>query len=227
LIIQGVKDWEAFVTLDGFGFEKAGLNIDDLDFPFTDLRFKIQSNAERKYSLWNQIDSIRRSGSDPSDIIVSLDGDDWFSRSDVLRIILDQYADPDCWMTYGSWVSTNPGEAGQMWPAYPDGTTDFRGHRWLGTAVRTWRRWLWDLLEDADLRDERGEYFTIAEDRAIMLSLLEMCGTEHARHIATPIMIYDETPSNYTAAQIAEADANVRLIHGRTPYVKLCKRPLQ
>ena len=184
-------------------------------------RFRIRTNTKRMYSLWNQVLSIANSGTDPSDVIVTLDGDDWFSRPDALRIISDAYKDTDCWMTYGSWVSTNPGEIGQMWPAYPEGITDFRSHRWLGTVVRTWKRWLWNLIKDADLRDESGEYFRVAEDRAIMLPMLEMCGTQHARHIAEPIMIYDEMPCQYTREQLEEADKNVKMIHGRRPYGRI------
>ena len=62
-------------------------------------------------------------------------------------------------MTYGSWVSNDPAHQGMprgMWPAYPEDTADFRRADWLHTAVRTWKKWLWDLVDDRDFRDESG-----------------------------------------------------------------------
>jgi len=60
------------------------------------------------------------------------------------------YERHDCWATYGSWLSNDPSHAGLpqgLWPAYDPGTTDFRHTQWLGTAVRTWKKWLWDLVD--------------------------------------------------------------------------------
>jgi len=60
------------------------------------------------------------------DVLVSLDGDDRFACNYSLEIIKDAYQH-ECWMTYGSWISSNGGPAGfGMWPAYPEGTNDFR-----------------------------------------------------------------------------------------------------
>jgi hypothetical protein len=179
--------------------------------------------------MLNQIESIHRSGTDPEDIIVSLDGDDWFNRADALQLIADTYGQHDCWLTYGSWVTNRLNECGEMWPAYPEGTTNFRewitsGVRagalpWPATAVRTWKRWLWRRIPDADFRDESGEYFRVAEDRAIMLPLLEMAGTERAKHIAEPLMMYNQSSAHPELE--AEAVKNVRLIHGRPHYSKI------
>jgi hypothetical protein len=183
-------------------------------------RIHITRNLERVYSLHNQIAAIKRSGTDPEDVIVSLDGDDWFCRNDALQIIADAYATRDCWMTYGSWFSQPkaPWSEGR-WPAYPDGMTDFRSYRWLGTAVRTWKRWLFDRVEDIDLRDDDGQYFRIAEDRAIMWPLLEMSGTEHAAHIPDAIMYYNQTAPSATVSP--EAARNVVLLMGRQPYARI------
>lgn len=199
---QTVEDWEAYVTVDPCGDDTFARAIQ-----FSDPRILVQRNSERRYSLRNQIDAIGRSGTDPEDVIVSLDGDDWFSGVDSLQIISDAYREFGCWMTYGSWVSNAPREGGVegMWPAYPPGTMDFRHTQWLGTAVRTWKRWLWDRIQDEDLRDLAGEYFRVAEDRAIMIPLLEMCGTERAHHIPMEIMVYNKL-SNEAVRNVVEVE---------------------
>ena len=167
------------------------------------------------------MEAIRRMEAAPEDIIVSLDGDDWFASENSLAVILDAYRKYNCWITYGSWIPDRQveGESPGMWKAYPEGTTDFRNHEWLATAVRTWKKWLWDRLKDSDLRDDRGEYFRIAEDRAIMLPLLEMAG-DRARHIAEPIMIYNRVSSD--SHQVSEeAMLVVETIAKRNPYQRI------
>jgi glycosyltransferase involved in cell wall biosynthesis len=217
VLSQTVQTWEAYVTVDPCGdhtFSNA------VPFATRDPRIRVQKNYERRYSLRNQLTAIRRSGDDPEDIIVSLDGDDWFSGPDSLQIISDTYAQSNCWMTYGSWISNaaREGKTDGMWLAYPDNTTDFRHTRWLGTAVRTWKRWLWRRLKDEDLRDAKGAYLRVAEDRAIMIPLLEMCGTERAKHIAAPIMVYNELSN--------EAVRNVVGVERRPMYARLsCADP--
>ena len=135
--------------------------------------------------MHNTIQAIQRSGADPEDVIACLDGDDWFSDVHALRRIADAYNDKECWLTYGTWISNVPTMQGGMaglWPAYPEGTRDFRRHRFLGTARPvSWKRWLWEHLEDADLRGENGEYMQVSEDQMVMIPLLKMCGTRHAR----------------------------------------------
>ena len=108
LLLQGVKDWKAFVTLDGSPSLSEIFTRSEVFTVAREPRFHVRTNTERMYSLCNQVRSITDSGTDPSDVIVTLDGDDWFSRPDALQIILDVYKDTNCWMTYGSWVSTKP-----------------------------------------------------------------------------------------------------------------------
>ena len=113
-----------------------------------------------------------------------------------------------------------------LWPAYENGTSDFRNGEWLGTAVRTWKRWLWDLIDDRDFRDEQGEYFKVVEDRACMLPMLEMAGTEKARHIPEAIMVYNRsTPHGCGKVHYQEMLANCRYLRTRPPYARLQQKP--
>jgi glycosyltransferase involved in cell wall biosynthesis len=224
---QSYPHWEAYVTIDPCGDETAKrARAAGRGEP----RLLIHRNRVRRYSLYNLVRATARSGDDPEDVIVCLDGDDWFSTPDALAIIADTYRRYDCWMTYGSWQSNVVGHGGHRdgcWPAYPEGTTRFRHTRWLGTAVRTWKRWLWGLLRDADLRTEDGRYFRVSEDQVVMLPLLEMCGTDRARHVATPIMVYNKIPKYTVDEDLArEKERNGDLISQRPPYARL-KAPVR
>ena len=219
---QSLTSWEGYVTVDPCG---------DNTYAFAlraaagDPRIRVKQNERRRYSMCNLVHAIQWSNAEPEDVIATLDGDDWFADDDALRTIAEAYEEFDCWITYGSWLANVVGPSGRpngCWPAYPEGTTDFRRHRFLGTAVRTWKRWLWDHLRDSDLRNEAGEYVRVSEDQIIMIPLLEMCGTSRAKHIAAPIMVYNKTvkyPFDQTITD--EGVRNGYLIDSRPPYARL------
>jgi len=219
---QTYSDWHAYVTIDPCGDDTYG---QALRCRQGEARITIERNAARQYPLRNVINAINRSGAGPEDVIVILDGDDWFRTDEALGIIANTYQRFDCWMTYGSWLSNMVGRNGRrdgLWPAYPEGTTDFRNTRWLATAVRTWKRWLWDRIDDRDLRDDTGEYFHVSEDQVIMLPLLEMSGTARAKHIAEALMVYNKaTPYSTGLTMAEEIGRNARLLERRPPYGRL------
>jgi hypothetical protein len=191
-----------------------------------DFRIQVHRNGRRRYTMVNLIRAIRRSAAHREDVIVVLDGDDWFATPDALRIIHDTYQQSNCWMTYGSWVSDLPQMHG-MWPAYPEDLTNFRGHPWLGTAVRTWKRWLWDMVDDRDLRDASGNYFCVTEDQAAMFPMLEMSGTGRARHIKDVLMIYNRSsPHACCYTRRDEMLANEAYIRAQPAYPRLTEMPV-
>jgi glycosyltransferase involved in cell wall biosynthesis len=219
---QSFTDWEAFVTIDPWGDRT---HREALRAREDDARIHVRRNRRRHYSMVNLMRSIHRSNARPEDVIAILDGDDWLATPDALRIIHETYRQSNCWMTYGSWIADRPAMYGR-WPAYPDGLTDFRSHEWLGTAVRTWKRWLWDLIDDRDFRDAGGDYFRVTEDQATMLPLLEMSGVDRAKHIGEVLMVYNRS-SPYACATTRREEmlANCDFIRARPPYRRLAQRP--
>src|ERR1700730_9895546 len=219
---QSIVDWEAYVTVDPCG---DGTYRQAIETREDDARIDIHQNGIRQFSMLNLVRGIQRSRAAPEDVIVILDGDDWFATNEALRIIQDTYERTDCWMTYGSWLSDRAQMYGQ-WPAYTVNTTDFRNHEWRGTAVRTWERWVWDLIDDRDLRDADGNYFRVTEDQATMLPMLEMSGTGRAIHIPEVLMIYNRSSQHacvYTCRD--EMFANADYLKTRQPYARLTEKP--
>ena len=223
---QTFRNWRAWVTADPCGDATCDRAIEAAG---GDARIHVQRNPKRLYSMANLVHSIERSQAAPEDIIVCLDGDDWFYDRNALRTIVDAYETFHCWATYGSWLSNVPNLAGGyngLWPAYPKRAVDFRRHRFLGTAVRTWKRWLWDHIRDEDLRSKSGRYVRASEDQMIMIPILEMCGPTKARHIAKPLMIYNKLQSyKPDPALRREKLKNGELIETRAPYCRLKTKP--
>jgi glycosyltransferase involved in cell wall biosynthesis len=219
---QCYTGWQAYVTVDPWGdrtFERA------LAAGGRDGRIRVIENRKRRYAMRNLIAGVERSGADPEDIVVVLDGDDWLATPHALRILAETYAQYDCWMTYGSWIADEARWQGiqrGMWPAYAAGTTDFRKAEWRGTALRTWKRWLWERIDDSDFRDGRGNYFAVTEDRATMLPMLEMSGTGKARHIAEALMVYNRSnPQACGKTRYDEMISNAHYLGTRRPYARL------
>jgi glycosyltransferase involved in cell wall biosynthesis len=212
---QTFNDWEAFVTVDPCGdgtYERA------LDASGTDPRIHIVRNERRLWTMENVVRAVARSGDDPEDIFAIVDGDDWLATPRALVTLARTYADDECWMTYGSWVSSIDPDDGR-WGPYPAGTGDFRAAPWRGTHVRTWKRWLWDEIDDGDLRDVDGRYFRIVEDRAYMLPMLEMATTRHARHIADVLLVYNRgNPQCVGNVMLDEMYRCTAVVHARPPY---------
>jgi glycosyltransferase involved in cell wall biosynthesis len=190
---QTFRQWEAFVTVDACGDDTAERAF---QARAGDDRINITVNSERLYSMTNLIRAIQRSNSARDDVIVILDGDDWLATEEALERIVAEYERHDCWATYGSWVADDPtctGLRAGRWPPYPAGTTNFREAVWLGTAVRSWKKWLWDKIDDSAFRHPDGNYILVAEDMASMLPMFEMSGTDRARHIPDVLMVYNRT----------------------------------
>src|SRR4051812_31955455 len=81
---QSDVDWRAYVTIDAcedrtFEAAMAAIEADD--------RILIHSNRTRQFAMRNLIEGIDRSCAAEHDVIVVLDGDDWFATRDALRII--------------------------------------------------------------------------------------------------------------------------------------------
>ncbi len=223
---QSHQDWQAFLTIDPCGDQTlqravAACGRDD--------RFMVHHNQQRQYAMVNLMAGISRSQAQPEDVVVILDGDDWFATETALEIIHATYQRHDCWLTYGSWIADDPNLTGMqkgLWPAYDNGTEDFRSSVWLGTAVRTWKRWLWDLIDDHDFRDAQGRYLQIVEDQAAMLPMLEMAGTEKAKHIADALMVYNRsTPHGVGKTRYVEMLENASFLRSLPPYPRLKQKP--
>lgn len=223
LCLQSVRmqthaDWQALVTVDRRGdrtFERA------VEAAEGDERIVITRNRRRLFPMENIVRAIRRSNADPEDVIVILDGDDWLLSDRALERIAAAYEESDdCWMTYGSWISNQESRPGRL-PAYAH-NADFRAEPWLGTAIRTWKKWLFDLIEEDDLRDSKGRYFRMSEDLACMLPMLEMATTRRARHIAEPLMLYNRLSHHDPKRRLKnEGLRNIADLRSRPAYTAL------
>lgn len=169
-----------------------------------DDRFTVIRNERRAGMLANIVRATRLAAQAPDDVVVIVDGDDWLKHERVFERLAALYADPAVWLSYGSHELYRPRlrdrlrgrrTLGQAAPI-PDsvarlGLFRYQNGPWRASHLRTYRKFLWDGVRDADLRDDDGEYFSSAADVATMVPLLEMATQAHIRFVPDVLYVYN------------------------------------
>lgn len=182
-------------------------------------------NTTRKTALENIHNAIMNH-CDEDDIVVLLDGDDWFPNKKVLQYVDEQYQEHDCWIMYGqaSWTDGRRGFAS----AYP--VEEFKNVRTAPFRVshlRTFRAGLYQSIKDQDptfshLKDEDGNFYRWSYDTAMMFSIMEMAGYEKTRFNDTILYIYnrDNPISEDKVNQQAQWDVH-RAVSKKEPMMQI------
>jgi glycosyltransferase involved in cell wall biosynthesis len=160
-----------------------------------DSRFVLINNEEKAYALKNIYDAIKYSNPSPEDIIITLDGDDWFASANVLSYLSDLYDKEKCWLTYGSYAEYPSGIKGKFARQIPEEiirTATYRTSQWMTSHLRTFKYHLWDNINAEDMKDESGNFYQMTWDLSFMFPMLEMSGNKH-RYIDEVLYIYNRT----------------------------------
>lgn len=163
-----------------------------------DNRFTLIKNTEKKFALKNIYEAIEISGTDPEDIIVTLDGDDWFATKKALETLSSVYEEYSCLMTYGSYIEFPSMKRGKFCcqiPATAVRDNSYRENQWVSSHLRTFKRNLWNSIKPEDLKKDQ-EFFRMTWDMAFMFPMLEMAGPL-AVHIRKMLYSYNrQNPLN-------------------------------
>tara|TARA_R100000234_G_C4966479_1_gene164142 strand:- start:75 stop:833 length:759 start_codon:yes stop_codon:yes gene_type:complete len=164
-----------------------------------DSRFTLVTNEKNLGPLGNVQKAITSNiiNIEDEDIIVILDGDDFFYSKRTLNILNDCYNENSCWMTYGSYVSLSDkkrGKFAKQLPAYVVENNLFRQHEWCTSHLRSYKKFLVDNVKPEDLKDEDGNFFKAAGDLALMFPLLELSG-DKSQYIGDILYIWNDLNS--------------------------------
>ena len=127
------------------------------------------------------------------DIIVTLDGDDWFYSQNVLEHLDSVYTKEDCWLTYGSYAEFPAGNKGKFAKQIPERViqaNSFRESEWYSSHLRTFKYHLWSRIDKNDLLDSEGKYYKMAWDLSFMFPMLEMAG-DRSQYIDELLYVYN------------------------------------
>jgi glycosyltransferase involved in cell wall biosynthesis len=187
-------------------------------------RVTLVQNEKRNGALANIYKAVHLCA--PEEIIVTLDGDDWFFDDQVLAKLNEVYSDLDVWMTYGQFVHYpcgSPGWASEL-PAHVIDSNGFRNYNWVTTHLRTFYAGLFHKIKKDDLLLE-GAFFPMAWDLAFMFPMLEMAGF-HSRFIPDVLYVYNiATPFNDIKVDPTYQQNLGWLIRTREKYAPLSSSP--
>jgi len=169
-----------------------------------DPRFVFVENQEKKYVLKNICGAIDLSNPGDEDVIVVLDGDDWFAGKDVLSLLDETYKREKCWLTYGSYMEYPQNIKGKFAQEVPKRVIDenlFRQSAWMTSHLRSWKYGLWKHIDQQKCFSEpdaidNNNHFAFCWDLAYMFPLLELAG-EKIHYISEILYIYNrQNPLN-------------------------------
>lgn len=165
-----------------------------------------------------------------AEIVVLLDGDDWFAHERVLEGVAQRYASrPELGLTWGSYLVHDGNDAAPLvrgdyaqpipvedWPRLREGPWRF-GH------LRTFRAGLWEHIRPADLRDPAtGAFWSAAPDNAFMFPLAELAGPDRCLFVPDASYIYNNrNPASEYRSRPADVERCVRAIRAMPPYKRL------
>jgi glycosyltransferase involved in cell wall biosynthesis len=147
------------------------------------------------------------------DILIHLDGDDWFYDENVLEQFNNFYNKKDCWMTYGGFVCWDGSETPKL--PYPQSTPypDFihnhklyRRDHWRASHTRTYRGFLIKAFNREDLKSliDQKDYWH-ASDLAFQFPCLEMCPKDKIGVVDFYTCIYNQSKQNSERTQERES----------------------
>jgi glycosyltransferase involved in cell wall biosynthesis len=174
-------------------------------------------NSVRLGALQNIYNTVH--SCDDEEIVILLDGDDWFAHNGVLTKVDEAYTNPDCWMTYGqyrSWPDNTVGEYSREIPANVIEANSFREIEWCASHLRSFYARLFKLIRVEDL-GPCGTFYQMAWDQAIMFPMLEMSGYR-AKFISEVLYIYN------AANQLNDSKINRELQRSLETAIRTQKR---
>lgn len=218
---QNVDNWHA-ICINDASTDDTGKKIEHF-IATHNLQDKILliNNETRLGALANIIKAVYTC--DHWDVVVTLDGDDWFNGSDVLQKLDTVYADDNIWMTYGSYQEHPSGKKGSFVRSIPENiiaSNGYRKHTWSASHLRTFYAWLFKSIKIEDLKID-GEFFAMAWDLAFMFPMLELSGGKF-KYITDILYIYNvQTPHNDHKVNRALQVKMEKEIKSRNPYKPL------
>ena len=213
IMTQRFKDFKCYITDD----MSTDNTVDIIKKTILgDERFILIENKQKMYQPGNYDQVIRGFNIADDEICVEIEGDDWLPNSNVLSFIDEVYKDENVWMTSGSF-KYHDGRPGFANP--PKRFVDIRKQTFTLSHMRTWKSWLWKKIKEEDLKDNSGNYWSVAGDLSFMFPMLEMSGENHFKFIPDVLYIYNESnPLNDHKVNMGKVSSTVNIIRNKVPY---------
>ncbi len=211
------------ISFDG----SASQNIPEVTAIFKDavnreeVFFTLVNNTTRCGALENLYRGIQSCNN--QEIVITLDGDDWFPHDEVLKKINEVYASGEIWMTHGRLVEYPHGTDVWCEPVPPELVASNRVRQFkCPSHLRTFYAWIFKKIALEDLL-YKGKFFPMTWDMAMMYPMLEMAGERHA-FVSEVNYVYNmDNPINDGKVDRDLQNELDRVIRNMKPYQRLEK----
>lgn len=156
-----------------------------------DNRFILINNFKKMYQPGNYYQISKMSFIDDDDILVTLDGDDWFPDEHTLSRILGYYNNTSCLMTFGQFLEYRGENSYANGFTGPVDFNNIRGSDWTTSHLRTFKAKVFRCISEDDLKAPNGNYWEVTGDQAIIYPMLEMCGSHNVHFTQDINYIYN------------------------------------
>jgi len=145
-------------------------------------RFTIIQNKKNRGTLANHYSAVHTC--QDHEIVVHLDGDDFFKHKNVLKKVNNTYQSKDVWLTYGQNEEICIDKNGKLYTIKGEcrdtsksvrKANAYREIQWLYTHLKTYYAGLFKHIKLKSLF-ENGSFFESATDTSMMFCMLEMSG---------------------------------------------------
>lgn len=157
----------------------------------------------------------------PTDIIVTLDGDDRLCHDGVFKRLNKEYQDPNVWLTYGQYYLASTGEPGKCCKMSQKTLLkgSYRKDKFVATHLRTFYAWLYKRVHVEDFICE-GRFIDCSGDVLIMFAMLEMADGRF-KFIPDFLLCYNDQSEINTCRQKHKKDPAFKKWHDRvTKHIK-------
>lgn len=212
---QSHKNWNALIWLDGPTDGGLLASVSD--------QFKVNTTYTNigvcgsMYNGLNRLKSFRRI--EPESPVGILDADDTL-YPDAIEKAMKKFANPDVWVTHGSYIKNSKGSTTRVSKPYPKNAV-VRKYKWRASHFKCFRYGLFAHLTKEDFM-HNGAWMQAASDLALMFPVIELAGMDRVRFISKPIYHYnDNTGCNTNRAEQKKCAKIVRRKTQRTRLLSL------
>lgn len=179
---------------------------------------KNKTNVKALKNLYDMIHQIPA-----SNIIATVDADDWLPHPNVLKKINEIYQDENIWCTYGQYKDTKGGMGcSRQIPPNIINSNTYRRYRWCTSHLRTMYAGLFHAIPKEQFLDKNGNFYGTGWDLPIMFSACELAGPGRHKFVSDVLYIYNyENPINDAKVDLKAQQSVEFEVRAKKPYQAL------